>query len=285
VRIVPANAVPQQGFRDGTTDSNGYHLTCGCVKERTQCCENCTGGVCDDTNGTCTCLSNVQPDQQGCCPACTDASCCYNNGVYCSGNGACNNGVCECVTRADGTTYTGDACETPVTQLSCGNFDCNDCANADWAVQGGCAWCAGAAGGAACVSKTAFTCTSAVTECYGGIGAFAPGQCPNNCSGHGYCNTTTGLCICAHGVSGLNCGSKNGLSAGNAAAIAGGALAGVIIGALCLGLIVFAIISYGGYKGIDWMARDAFAHNAMHDNAIYEPTGASGENPTYSPNS
>jgi len=152
-------------------------------------------------------------------------------------------------------------------------------------VSGGCSYCAGAGGGAAaCVANSAYTCPSAITQCYGGVGSFAPGQCPNNCSGHGYCNTTTGLCICFSGVGGLNCGSKNGIKASQAAIIAGGALAGVIIGALCLGFIIFAIVTYSGYKGIDWLARDAFAHSHMHESPLYEPSGASGENPTYSPN-
>jgi hypothetical protein len=285
VRIVPADEVPTQGHRAGTVDANGYQLTCDCQKERVECCENCYGGVCNDADGTCECIDDVQPDSAGCCPVCTDQqACCYNDGQYCSGNGLCVDGVCECIERADGTTYTGDACETPITTYSCGDFECTDCANADWAVEGGCVWCAGAAGGAACVSKTAFTCASAITECYGGIGAFAPGDCPNNCSGNGYCNTTTGLCICKNGVSGLNCGSRNGLTAGNAAAIAGGALAGVIIGALCLGIIIFAVITFGGYKGIDWLARDAFANAHMHDSPIYEKSNLSGDSPIYSPN-
>lgn len=249
VRIVPADATPTSGYRAGTVDGDGYQLSCDCEKTRLSCCQNCTGGLCDDVTGQCTCLNDVQPDAQGCCPACTDASCCYNDGMYCSGNGMCVNGVCECTTRDDGTKYEGAACENVVSSYKCSDFDCNDCAYADWAVQGGCSWCAGAAGGAACVSKLSYTCQSTLSECFGGVGAFAPGSCPSNCSGHGYCNTTTGLCVCDRGVSGLNCGSKNGIRAAQAAIIAGGALAGVIIGAVCLGLIVFAVITYGGYKG------------------------------------
>jgi hypothetical protein len=282
VRIVPATPTPTTGYAAGSVDADGYHLTCDCQKQRKTCCQNCAGGACDDATGTCTCLNNVQPDAQGCCPSCTDSSCCYNDGNYCSGNGTCVNGTCVCTVRDDGTTYTGADCSQVVAPYKCSDFDCNDCAFSDWAVPGGCVWCAGAgSGGAGCVSKTGFQCASVITDCYGGVGSFAPGDCPNNCSGHGYCNTTTGLCVCFNGVGGLNCGSKNGIKAANAAIIAGGALAGVIIGALCLGFIVFACVAYGGYKGIDWLARDAFSNNQMHDSPLYEPSGNQGTNTLY----
>jgi hypothetical protein len=280
-RIVPASATPAYGFRAGTVDDQGYHLTCDCQKQHVPCCENCYGGVCNDADGTCQCLDDVQPDANGCCPVCTDQqACCYNDGQYCSGNGQCVDGVCQCVERDDGTTYTGDACENPITPFHCSQFDCFDCGFADWAVAGGCSWCAGAGStGAGCVPKA--ECTSAISTCFSGIGSFTPGVCPNNCSGHGYCNTTTGLCVCYHGVTGLNCGSKNGVKAAQAAIIAGGALAGVIIGALCVGFVVFACVTYGGYKGIDWLARDAFANVHMHDNALYEQSGNQGDSPLY----
>jgi hypothetical protein len=117
----------------------------------------------------------------------------------------------------------------------------------------------------------------------GGYVAYVPEGCPDNCLNHGTCSTN-GTCVCNKKYFGANCGGvagKSALTSGAKAGIAGGALAGVIIGAVCLGCIVFAFVTYGGYKGIDWLARDSFANNQMHDSPLYEESGNKGNSPLY----
>jgi len=204
----------------------------------------------------------------------------------CNGHGTCNNGVCVCDTglasTVEGATvdYTGVDCSTAVIVLpeaTCTAFTscdlCNTATNID------CKWlsCAGAG---VCVAEATVAvdgCT-VVTACAGTV-VFAPGECPDNCSGAGVC-TENGTCICKKGVSGINCGSRKGLSAAaKAAAISGGVIAAIVI----CGVIIIVVLSFGAKKAVDWVVLNEQAAAKSHVSPLYQDTPGAGTNSTYVP--
>jgi hypothetical protein len=180
-------------------------------------------------------------------------------------------------------------CTVDTSVKKCSDYSCDDCRYAYLInpatneAELGCDWCAGGASGAGCVPK-AFGCPTPIEECATGSVPLAPGFCPNNCSGHGTCNTTTGLCLCFSGVSGLNCGSKNGLKINKAAVIVGGTLAGIVVGSTIAGLLVFGAMTYGGYKAVDYLQSADFENASLHNNPTYENKPGQGHNPLFNPN-
>jgi hypothetical protein len=159
----------------------------------------------------------------------------------------------------------------PVTSsVPCSSLDCSTCQDADaTAVETDalCAW-----DGTQCVPQAAVT--SSVSVCATGQVPFTPVGCPQNCSGKGYCNETTGRCVCFNFKDrGMNCGSRNGVSSATAAAIAGGALAGIIIGSVVIAGVVFLVISYGGYKGYDLINTSDFSNSRAYENPGYVASG------------
>jgi hypothetical protein len=182
-----------------------------------------------------------------------------------------------------GASLAGSNCDcsglTPVSSApSCSQYDCNSCGpgkDTDTFVGVGlCEWCPSAGAAGAC-TPTGF-CEAPGGECASGQIPYSPEPCPGNCSGKGYCNETTGLCVCKNWKDkGLNCGSRNGLNAGAAAAIAGGALAGVIIAAVAVAIILFLAITLGTGAGATALAGKDYAFGAAHTSAITEaPPGA-----------
>jgi len=295
IRLVSATP-PSGSVRAGTVDSDGYQLTCDCLREYLPCCPDCA--LCDDATGTClTCanpaasLDQANSLDQCCTPPPGEPVPCA--GLQCGPFGVCNatanpDGECECVQRADGTTYgadpTGQSEGECVVEVEaslpyrCSDFDCANCPFAvDWAVPTGCEFCNDEC-------RPAGACESNVTECAVGALSFAPGYCPNACSGNGQCNTTSGACICANGVEGLNCGSKNGLSSSSVALIAsGGVIAGIVVGSFVLALIVFGVFLLSGYGAFRAFNAADFHNNIMADNPMYEDCPGHGTSAIHEP--
>jgi hypothetical protein len=120
---------------------------------------------------------------------------------------------------------------------------------------------------------------SAVDSCAGTV-VFQPGQCPDNCSKAGVCQAN-GTCVCKKGVTGINCGSRTGLSAAaKAAAISGGVIAAIVIA----GVIGIVIISFGTKKAVDHILLNEQAAAKSHISPLYQDTPGSGESAIYGKN-
>ncbi len=87
-----------------------------------------------------------------------------------------------------------------------------------------------------------------------------------------------GTCICKKGVTGINCGSKKGLSAAaKAAAISGGVIAAIVI----CGVIVLVVLSVAAKKTVDFVQLRQLADAKSHSNPMYKDAGSSGQNATF----
>ncbi len=189
----------------------------------------------------------------------------------CNGNGQCVAGVCICATGLASSVpnatvdYAGVDCSIAVIKLPkaiCTAFAscelCNqgvdgDGQKCDWHTCGGAGVCLVSA-----VAGTYEGC-DAQLQCAGTV-VFAPGECPDNCSASGVCHEN-GTCICKKGVTGINCGSRKGLSAAaKAAAISGGVIAAIVIA----GVILLVVISVAAKQPVDWVQLNEHASAKSH---------------------
>ncbi len=212
----------------------------------------------------------------------------------CNGHGTCSlGGVCECATLVDNddplnlgtkTNWTGETCSVAVVifpKAICGAQQ--TCANCQGKIDGdgyACGWSDCVGGVFACVPTGAGSPgeNCVVATCSGGV-IFIAEACPDNCSNEGAC-AQNGSCICKKGVSGINCGSKKGLSsAAKAAAISGGVIAAIV---LC-GVIALVTIAFAAKKSVDFVQLKQLAESESHASPIYKDTGFSGTNATYVP--
>jgi len=114
----------------------------------------------------------------------------------------------------------------------------------------------------------------AAVDC-GGTIIFEEEPCPDNCSNHGACSSSSNItqCVCVKGFHGSNCAAKGGLSsAAKAAAISGGVIAAIVI----CGVIVLVILSFGAKKAVDHVLLNEQASAKSHISPLYTDTGASG---------
>ena len=282
--------LPTEGYRAGSTDDDGYELTCQCERLFLSCCPDCAS--CNDATGECTECPNpsstLDPhNTDHCCtlPAGAVMPCgmspCGDNQV-CAGANNTDEGACECVSYVDGSFYTSEGCTLFVeghvrSTFTCDQFNCNDCrfAGESGFVENGCEWCADAC-------RPAGFCDTPIDECIVGVMPFTPGFCPQDCNGQ-QCNTTSGLCICKGKNSGLNCGSQAGLSAVAVGGIAAGAIVGIVIGACIFAVIVLITIAVISYATAAKIVNSEYMVNFAHDNALYRGSESSGENPMHSP--
>ncbi len=206
----------------------------------------------------------------------------------CNGNGECVDGECVCFTGLASSIenatvdYAGVDCSIAVIKLPkaiCTAFAscelCNqgvdgDGQKCDWHTCGGAGICLVSA-----VAGTYEGC-DAQLQCAGTV-VFAPGECPDNCSASGVCSEN-GTCICKKGVTGINCGSRKGLSAAaKAAAISGGVIAAIVIA----GVILIVVISVAAKKTVDWVQLNEHASAKSHVSPLYQDTGNAGQSAMY----
>ena len=212
---------------------------------------------------------------------------CYNDGAFCSGHGRCNRttDTCACVPVGN-TTYTGVACDTPISEPVCAMFsgDCNTCQNNATAANISCIWCNDGVA-ASCLPTAA--CLSPIYSCDVTVD-YTPEPCADNCSyaqGGGECANTTFItnstdpgiaakngttiliCICNPGYTGINCGDRGrrGLSVAAIAGISAGVIAAIVIGSL----VCLAVVGYGTKRGVDYFYFDQKAFSNAHENPLH----------------
>jgi hypothetical protein len=292
-------------------DAQGYYMTCDCKRKVKTCPNNCCGnGDCLDQVGACNNCGNPDslPDAN-CCPTINITQVCFNDGLYCSGNGRCVDGTCVCNPGVDGSAdYAGAACNvTVVKKRACNTLPANDCQSClDAAAASGsfCGWCTtGTIGQDSSLNTGACTEDSNCTPDFLGdpknatqlsacliTTVYKPEPCPDNCTGHGQCvnqtsdpkadpnNSTnaTLVCICDEGFTGENCGSVpeilNPIAIG---AISAAAIAGIVVA-----IIAFLALAGGGaYAAAQAMGTGAAA--PVVNNPLYRGDGNAGVNPLY----
>jgi len=301
------------GFQPGATqfDAQGYAISCNCQRTIVPCPMSCCGnGVCLDNNGTCVCQGGFKGAD--CCtppvpppnpppnttPTPTPIPC-LNDGHFCSGNGVCENGACNCtLVEDDGTTYTGPACNIsvpppPPPALTCPGLnasDCSTCITLASAYAVGCEWCPNIYANVTEV-LTNGTCAT-IGQCGNGAQSvcvppviYVPPPCPDECSGHGSCvnvtddsgNTTRQKCVCFDGFSGINCGIGQDITAIVAGTVGAAAIAGIV-----LGIVAFCGIAGGGtYAYVKQMDSGDSAN--ISNNPLYADARRGGENPMHKP--
>jgi len=287
---------------NGNKDSDGYLINCDCSRVIYTCPDNCCGnGVCAAQTGTCTC-TDLDSNETTCCifpqtptpvasPTPTPiVGTCYNGGIYCSGNGICTNGVCNC-----STNYYGTACQyqnVTIKKKTCAELNltsCSDCITISAILGVTCIWCSDSNSAdtttGSCLSN--ITCSSNYTSkstCYTKSVVYVPPPCPDDCLGHGKCeNVSSGngtsnyteVCVCDEGYFGVNCGgTSNSVSSTVIAAAslsAGLIVAIVIVAALCAG-------GGGGAYAYSQM-NDAGADVNIQNNPIYAHNTNAHSNP------
>jgi len=285
-------------------DGQGYFITCDCKREIKPCDRNCCGnGDCKDSVGVCTNCGNPAwaPDAD-CCPTINVTDICYNDGLYCSGNGRCDTNVCICNSDADGPLFTGVACNVSVPRTKkCSALPATDCQSClDAAAANGiyCGWCTGEDIGSS-ASLTSGVCTED-SNCAAGAGSnytqlsaclivttWVPEPCPDNCSGNGKCEnktvvdpnnssnvTNASACACFDKYSGDNCAVVP-VDVVLISSITAGAIAGIVIAVIAF----LAIAGGGAYAAAQAMATGGAA--PVVNNPLYRGDGNQGVNPLY----
>lgn len=110
-----------------------------------------------------------------------------------------------------------------------------------------------------------------------------PPACPNNCTcdgtDAGYCVVDQGItqCQCNNAQHGSDCCSSGGISAVAKAGIA----TGIIVAIVLAGVIIFAVLSYGVKRGVDWVQIHNMNMSTAHDNPLHVPQTTEHTNPIH----
>jgi hypothetical protein len=277
-----ANAPPGE-------DPMGYQVGCDCKRVIFTCPDNCCGlGNCNEATGVCECTigtgdncctyqpptSTILLTLTGSGTGATGSSGttggnvpCFNDGVFCSGNGICDvaNDVCTC-----DAGFSGVSCEVEAVPPSCFDYTgtdaeaCTDCLTAPPELS--CVWCAGVAG-EQCLPFD--SCSNPQFACDEGVVPTTPGECETDadCNDKGQCVTSAegNYCQCDDGERGQDCSSGGLSNLGKALAISGGIVAVIVIG----GVVALVLLGFGAKKGFDYLTLKEINMGNSHQNPFY----------------